>query len=359
MVRAVNATGLELARPNVIIGGNFDTNPWQRGTTFTSISDGTYGADRFEWLQVGAGVIDLKKTADAPTVAEADFLVTNCLHLDVTTADGTIAATDVYHLSYQVEGYDFAQLAQREMTLSFWVKSTKTGIFCVGFRNSGDDRSFVAEYTINTTDTWEYKTIKIDASPSAGTWDYTNGKGIQISFVQAAGSNFQGTGGSWQSADIIATSNQVNGMDNAANNFKLALVKLESGPVATPYPVESVEEVTEKCRRYFFKTFNVGVAPATGTGNNGTYHYNVLLAGANNFNMQCQFPSLMRATPSVTFYNPGAANTNWRNISGGADSGASSVAVSGDGSISIQNAQAAGDGVGNSCVINFTAAAEL
>ncbi len=63
-----------LGRPalrNLIIGGDFTANPWQRGSTFTSVPNATFVADRYRWTQTGAGVIDLTKTADAPTIAQA------------------------------------------------------------------------------------------------------------------------------------------------------------------------------------------------------------------------------------------------------------------------------------------------
>lgn len=237
--------------PNTIIGGNFDTNPWQRGTSFTSVANGTYTADRFTWRTSGTGVVNVLKTADAPTVAQAGIFVQNCLNVDVTTADAAIGATDRYHWYYVVEGYDWAQLAQRAFTISFWVKSTVTGTYCVGFLNSGNDRCYVAEYTVNASDTWEYKTINVSASPSAGTWDYTNGAGLAIAFCVAIGSNFYTTANSWQvGGPFLSTSNQVNGMSSASNFFKLALIKLEPGSTATPWEIRSEQQELDLCRRY-------------------------------------------------------------------------------------------------------------
>lgn len=272
------------AQPNILIGGNFDTNPWQRNVTFTSVANATYTADRFAWYQVGTGVINITKTADAPSIGSAGILVSNCLSIPVTTADASIASTDKYNLTTFIEGIDWAQAAQQALTLTFWVKSTKTGTFCISCQNSGLDRTFIAEYTVNSTNTWELKTISIAASPSAGTWSYTAGTvGLFLNFTIAAGSNFQGsTGWTTTSGTTLCTSNQVNGMDSNTNTFKLALIKLEIGTNATAYPFEPVERVQELCQRfyetsqsfesgfYFPNTDQTGgnnwTTPATGTG---------------------------------------------------------------------------------------------
>lgn len=278
---------------NVIIGGNFDTNPWQRGTSFTSPATNTFTADRFSWKISGTGVVNITRTADAPSVGDAEMLVTNCLHVDVTTDDAALAATDVYGVDYRIEGYDYAQLAQKSFTLSFWHKHTKTGTYCVGFYNSNGDRTYVGEYTQSVSDTWEKATITVTASPSAGTWNYTNGIGLGIRFILAAGSNYQvASANTWQSAVTMGliTSSQVNGMDSTANNFKLALIKIESGSTATDYPVELESDVLTRALRYCF------VMNASSQASVNAYFdtTTVVKRGV------VQLPVYMRGAPSVT-----------------------------------------------------------
>jgi hypothetical protein len=241
---------------NLVIGGNFDTNPWQRGVSFAGLTAGanSYSADRFRvQITSTSGVISVLKTADAPTVAEAGIFSSNCLHVDVTTADAVVDAGDLCTFSYRMEGYDWAQIAQRAFTLSFWVKAAKTGIHSVGLINSGEDRAYIAEYTVNVADTWEKKTITVPASPSAGTWNYTTGVGIEIRFILMAGSTYFDTVGSWVAAtgNSRASANQVNELDNTANNFKLALVQVEAGSNATGFEVRPFEEELDLCLRYY------------------------------------------------------------------------------------------------------------
>lgn len=265
---AAESAALSHAYPNKIIGGDFSTNPWQRGTSFAAIASGAYSADRWTNGNTTAAVVTIEKTADAPTAAQAGYFTQHCLHVAVTTADPSIAAGDVFWVSQKVEGYNaaafgFGQSGTRYVTVSFWVKSTKTGIFCVALTNGAVDRSYVKEYTVNTTDAWEYKTLTFPVDTS-GTWLYDNGIGLVIYFVLANGSTRQTAADAWAAGTFISTSNQVNAMDSTSNDFKLALIKLEPGSVATPFEWRSVGTELALCQRY--------LPAVSGTGPLGTGH---------------------------------------------------------------------------------------
>lgn len=277
---------------NLIYGGNFDTNPWQRGTSFAAVASGTYTADRFEYFFSGTGVVTISQFADAPTESQAGIYSTNCFKTAVTTADAAIAAGDFYIHQYVMEGYDFAQIAQRSFTLSFWHKHTVTGTYCVGFRNSGNDRCYVAEYTQTTTNTWEQATITVSASPSAGSWNYTTGSGIQILFTLAAGSTYQGTVNTWNTSNVFATANQVNGMSANTNVSEFALIQCEPGSNATPYAIRPVADELALCQRYYMRRTSIGTNSIF--LHCGAYSTTVSFAPD-------QFPVQMRVPPSFTW----------------------------------------------------------
>ena len=318
-INLVATGGSSWARKNAIIGGDFSTNPWQRGTSFTSVASAAYTADRWSWGTIGTGVADITQSADAPTVAQAGRLTNHCLMIDCTTADASIAAGDAYHLVQIIEGYNFLPLAQKAMVLSFWHKHTKTGTYCISVRNTGQDRSYVAEYTQAVTDTWELATITITAAPSAGTWNYTNGIGLRVSFSVAMGSNFHTTADSWQTGTYLSTANQVNGMDSTDNNFRIALVQLEAGSVATEFESRAVQEELALCQRYYNKTYNQGVDPATVT-DTGAIGGTATGTAAGTVDSSYRFPVSMRVAPTITFYSPTSGATgNWRRVAGAAD----------------------------------------
>jgi len=312
-----NQVATRSGRKNMIIGGNFDTNPWQRGTTFSPVVDNDFHADRFRWDQVGSGVVDVLKAATAPSVAQAGFVVSNCLSVDITTADAAIAATDKYSVIYMMEGYDWAQVAQNDFVISFWHKHTKTGTYCVAVSSQPTpDRSYVAEYTQSVSDTWEKATIKVTASPSAGTWNYTNGVGCNIKFSMGNGTNFHTTADAWNTGNFDSTSSQVNAMDSASNFCRFALIQLEDGIVATDFERRAVGEELALCQRYFQKSFSQGTNPGSTTPANAIR----FRAQTTNHVEPVEFPSEMRNPPTMVGYNSNSGATGtWRDNSNSAD----------------------------------------
>ena len=305
-------------RKNAIINGDF--NVWQRGTSFTSIAHAAYNADRWAYYKTGAMVHDVSRSTDVPTVAEAGRLFNYSFLVDCTTVDAAIAAGDYCFVAQKIEGYNWLPLAQRAVTVSFWVKGTKTGIHCAHLVNSGNDRSCVKEFTINTTDTWEKKTLTYPASPSAGTWDYTTGVGVWLSFVLAAGSTFHTTADAYQTGQFFSTANQVNATDSTSNNFRLCGVQLEAGSVATEFEQRTFPEELALCQRYYEKSFAQATAPVQNSGNfDGTVMFSVTIAATNVRLGSVHYRESKRASATITTYNPSAANANGRDHIGGVD----------------------------------------
>jgi len=246
----VTATG-DLYSPsitahNYIINGDMAIAQW--GTSFAGAASGTFTVNRFSYYQSGDMVHTLSQDTDVP----ANSIFKYSYKADVTTADSSIAAGDYCFIMYKVEGYDFSKLVGKTATLSFWVKGAKTGVHCVAFRNSVSDRSYVAEYTINAANTWEFKTITITFNYSGGTWNYINGIGIAITFAMACGSTYQTTKDSWQTGNYLATANQVNETDSTDNNFYITGVMLNEGSVAMPFRLCGGDYAGElvRCQRY-------------------------------------------------------------------------------------------------------------
>lgn len=274
------------AYANPIINGGFEI--WQRGASFTSIASGAYSADRWQYGKSGTVVHDILKTGDVPTIAALVPAANNCLHLDVTTADTSIASGDYCEILQPIEGYNFLPFWQKQLTVGFWVKSTITGIHCVSLRNGGSDRSCVMEYTVNASDTWEYKTVTFPASPSAGTWAFTNTVGAYLGFTLSAGSTFQTSAGSWATGAFIGTSNQVNSTSSTANNFKLWGVTMGLGPTVAPYWPRLYADELRLCQRYCYATHGIA------DGFRGNFYASS--SPSTQFNFDVDFPVTMRAT---------------------------------------------------------------
>lgn len=306
-------------RKNAIING--DPNIAQRGTSFVSPSSQTYSLDRWILVNSSAATVTITQNSDAPSVAGAGRLILNSLRTQITGADTSIAAGDLLIIQQRIEGCLWAHFAQRDLTLSFWVRSGKTGTHTVALTN-GIDRSYVSEYTINSADTWEFKTLSIPASPSAGTWAYDHTAGARLSFTLMNGSSWQTTAGSWQSAAAYSTSNQVNVCDSASSRFfAITGVQLEVGSGFSGFDGRSFAEELTACQRYYWKSFPYATAPATQAGMAGAIKF---IAGrANNDNERShsiRHPVHMRSTPgTITFYNVSNNNAQARDMTAGGD----------------------------------------
>lgn len=278
----------------------------QEGTSFATMSSGDYIIDGWKYYKSGAMVHTGSQDTDVPTVAESGSLSTTSLLLDCTTADASIAAGEYCYVSHRIEGRRALPVLQQSFTLKFWHKHTKTGTYCVAFRNSGSDRSYIAEYTQSTTDTWELATITVDASPTGGTWDYTNGVGLEVAWTLAGGSTYQATAGSWATGDYLATSSQVNACDSTSNNFRLSKAWLYPGTDDVEFMAPTPAEQLIECERYFEKSYAEGTDPGTAT-----------TAGCQSFYMSDTYlayngivkQATKRASPTVTLYDTQAGGS--------------------------------------------------
>jgi hypothetical protein len=300
------------ANRNRVING--DMAVAQRGTSFVSPSNADYLVDRWKFSKVGAGDITVTQDTDTPTIAEAGIKFATSLKIDVTTADASLATGDMYDITHPIEGFNIEDLGlggsgAATVTASFWVKATKTGIQNVTLRNSAGNRSYPAEYSISSSDTWEKKTVTL-ALDVTGTWLTGSSLGLALHFPIALGSTYTGTADSWGGGAIGSTS-LVNNMDSASNNMWITGVQLEQGSVATPFEYHDFQQELARCQRYYCKSFRYATAPAEGLGTgytNGAFLFT--MDGAQNPFVNWTFPVQMRGTPTIALYNPRSGGTS-------------------------------------------------
>lgn len=258
------------ANRNLVRGGDFTVNPWRYGTTFTGAANGATVLDNWTYVSSGAGVVDVLKTADAPTVAQAGIFTQHCIHVDVTTADASIASSDYYGLQTTVSGLDasflgLGQTGAKSLVISFWVKHTVTGNYFVAIENSAQNRSNPSQYTVYAADTWEKKYVVI-AGDTSGTWLYTSGVGLRAFFTIASGDTYLFTPDVWTAGDVrVGNATRANGMSSSSNNFKLALVQIEEGLYPSAFDRQPTVLQTQSLIRqgsigYFVSGVNVNSA---------------------------------------------------------------------------------------------------
>ena len=325
---------------NLIINGDFEIA--QRGTSFPSISNGEYTLDRWAYFLSGTSVHDISQDSDVPTIVQAGRVIPKYLLIGCTTAQASIGAGDFAVLEHRIEGYNYLNIAAKVFTISFWVKATKIGTYCIGLGNNLDDREYISEYTVNASDTWEFKTITVASPPITGGWNYETLIGLRVRFVLAAGSNFQDIANSWLTTvgAKFATSNQVNACDNTANNFRLAGVQVEVGSIATEFEKISIQKQIELCQRYYEKSYNLPTVPGSAEVG-GIVYLRVGDPTSGVMTIYSKYQTPKRALPIITLYdtagNPGKigySGVGNNQVGTVSDSGFNSFAVSTDSSTS-------------------------
>jgi hypothetical protein len=149
---------------NIIING--DMNIAQRSTSVASISSvGYYTIDRFKLTDASSGTWTQSQSTDVPT---GQGFATS-LKMDCTTADASPGSGDSLVLQQLIEGQNLQYLKKgtssaESTTLSFWVKSNKTGTYICELRDIDNNRTISQSYTISSANTWEKKTITFAAT---------------------------------------------------------------------------------------------------------------------------------------------------------------------------------------------------
>ena len=269
-------------RKNIIINGAMNVCQRFAVNSANNISNAThtYHVDRFKAYESTDGILQGEWiNSDAPP----NFHYSLFYH--PATTDTSIANNQFAFISQVIELKNMRHLGYggsyaKTCTLSFWVKSNLTGTYTISLINDGtNNRQFVTEYTINSTNTWEKKTITIPGD-TGGTW---NSNGLRIAWTLTSAGNRQTTTvGSWfdDSTTRYATNKQVSGfMSNTGNSFKLSGVQFEIGNYATDFEHRNYGDELRQCERYFEKHWQNNNSASPDGGGDG---YNTVANGTHN-----------------------------------------------------------------------------
>jgi hypothetical protein len=238
---------------NIIING--DMSIAQRGTSQASItSAGYYTVDRFRTAISSLGTFTQSQDSDVPSGQG----FTTSLKMDCTTADASPSASDQLLIQQRIEGQNLQYLKKgtanaESLTLSFWVKSNKTGTYVANILDNDNSRQISNSYTINASNTWEKKTLTF-AGDTTGVFGNDNNTSIELNFWLGAGSTY--TSGtlqtSWTStANADLAVGQVNLADSTSNEWYITGVQLEAGTTASDFEFLPHDVNENRCMRYF------------------------------------------------------------------------------------------------------------
>ena len=279
----------------------------------TGVTDGYGGCDRFKFLRDGATAVTLKQGGGGVAIPSEGF--SKCQHVDVTTADTSMGASNYNILATRLEGRDLQRIKKgtsnaEQITVSFYIKSTITGTYILELTDNDNSRHCCKAYTISASNTWEKKIITFPAD-TTGQYDCDENLSMEVNWWLGAGSNYnsgtlQTTWGAQSNANRAVGC--VNAVNSASNDIMLTGVQMEIGPVATPFEHRTFNAEIQRCMRYYEKSFQYSDAPA----NNGSYSTTggggAVFARSNNGSNRgkIQFKVEKRSNPGLTFYGNGS-----------------------------------------------------
>jgi hypothetical protein len=247
-IGAVNDGPISGAR-NRIINGDCRIDQRYAGASITVSGDPQYTLDRWFGARGTVPNFTAIRSGSSPVGFTSSYLIT--------MGSGTAPGTSGYALIGQrIEGFNTSDLLwgtanAKPVTLSFWVNCSVSGTFGVSFRNNNTDTTYCTTYTINSTNTWEYKTVTVPGV-TTGTWFTDNRWGIEPIWDLGVGTQYSGTAGQVNSgSNYFGVTGTTKLSSTTGATFYLTGVQLEAGTVATPFERRSYGQELALCQRYF------------------------------------------------------------------------------------------------------------
>tara|TARA_R110002153_G_scaffold149808_1_gene301389 strand:- start:168 stop:1184 length:1017 start_codon:yes stop_codon:yes gene_type:complete len=236
-------------RRNLFLNGDMRIDQRNGGATVNPTGY-QYGLDR--WFYSGAqgsnNYYTMARSNDAPSGFSNSLLVTS------TTSS---SPSSLWYFRQPIEAYNVSALAYgtsdaKTITASFWVKSSITGAYGFIVSNPVSPyRSYSTTYTVNSANTWEYKTITIVGDTGAVLATGST-EGLRVIFAYGA-TNYSGASNAWATGLQHTIGGLTDFLGTNGATLYLTGVQIELGKIATPFEHRSYGEELALCQRYFFK----------------------------------------------------------------------------------------------------------
>jgi hypothetical protein len=280
---------------NLIING--DMSQAQRGTSTSSVSSGsTFPTDRFKFMPNALGTFTISQSTTVPSgQGFAKSIKVDCTTANASPGDGSTLQLVQYMEGQMLQHLKKGTSSAESVTISFWVRSNKTGTYTLELYDNDNTRQISQTYTISSADTWEKKTLTF-AGDTSGALGNDNGLSFAVQFWLATGANYnnQTLSTSWSSVTQASrvSSSQVNIADNTANEWYITGLQMEVGTTASDFEFLPIDVNERRCFRYFQDMAGFVMWTTFIDGNTST-------RGAGHF----VFNTPMRATPSASKTN--------------------------------------------------------
>ena len=295
-------------RKNLVTNGAMQIAQRSASVTGLGAASGYHTLDRFS-VDIGAtasaGRFTMTQTADGPSG------FANCLKLDCTTADTSIAAGEALFIQQRFEGQDLQQLKKgtsdaESVTVSFYVKGDQAATYTCELFDHDNSRAIAQSFAV-TTD-WN----RIELTFAADTTDPLNDDNalsFELAFWLHGGSTY--TGGTFSSnawkdnvQNTRLSDSQTSFFDSTDREFFITGVQMEIGSQATNFEHRSFGEELALCYRYTQRH------PSSDSGENFNTIANGFAGSATETFHFCRHYQTMRAEPSLT--NNGTFRVRYR-----------------------------------------------
>ena len=293
MVDTAAAGGLGMR--NRIINGAMEIDQRNAGASVT-LTNGTdqYCVDRYKFYRDVGGTFTAQQSSTAPAGFSTSMVIT-------ASTGASPSASQLNFVKQDIEGFNVADLKwgtsdAKDITISFWIRSSVTGAYAISVANNSLGRSYVTEVTVSSANTWEQKSVTIPGDTS-GTWTTNNTAGIRLYLDLGSGSDYNATVNTWASAWDCRTSSSVTWGATTGATLYITGVQLEVGSVATEFERRPYGTELQLCQRYYYQM------NCYGTGSDNFYGRFVGIAETGtNVIFSMFWPSgEMRTTPTASY----------------------------------------------------------
>jgi hypothetical protein len=298
---------------NRIING--DMRIAQRGTSATVTYSGFtttpyYQLDRWGFI-VGVGTFTVSQQTLVASDAPYQLGFSNSIR--VTSNPGT----SVLYIEpsqkpegYMTQDFNWGTSFGVPVTFSFWFRSlcTPGSVFVVNLRPSGYTQTYITQFTITNSNTWQYYTVTVPPPPNGTSVGTGTNASMQISIGAVdfrSGGLTTSTINSWVAGNYICSTGTTNILATAGNYIEFTGVQLEKGTVATPFEFRNYATELALCQRYYYR-----LTSATGA--------NYMVFGTGSFigsttvaQVYIPFPITMRAAAAIANFSNSAPSTFW------------------------------------------------
>jgi hypothetical protein len=280
-----------LSNRNVVINGGMMVS--QRSTSASYTSGQAFPAlDRFKMIGNSGMTVNttISQTADNP-----DGLG-YCLKV-LANAAQTPSGSENFLVRYAIEEQDVKRFGYgtsscKEVTISFSVKSNKTGTYSLQVYLGNYVPNIITTYTINSANTWEFKSITLPTYTTSYTHLGDTERGFLMDWHLSDGPDDIVSTTGWQTAagNARAATGQVNLLDTVNNYWQLTNVQVESGNTATSFEHRNFGDELNRCQRYYQQFEGISDQGALGFGRSNS-------TTVAEFNVPLSVP--LRASPTL------------------------------------------------------------